>query len=167
MLIFIPKGKTDQNWYGNWIAIGATHTPYCPVRLVQALLTMGQYVTSHLSDDCGPLLRQVAWVRASQSHVLKQITAPLSCPIPPLSATTLRDSFKMLTLAAAIDKTLNLHSGRIGFVTTCAIIPEIEPRLVLQQGRWKAQNTMDNTYSRISEVESKKFFAITRQIWKH
>lgn len=76
MLIFIPRSKTDQAWSGKWIAIGATNGRYCPVRLIKELLAQGHYITSHISHDCGPLLRAVRWIPSSQSHVLQKILYP-------------------------------------------------------------------------------------------
>ena len=165
MLLFIPKSKTDQAWKGPWVPIGATHGKYCPVKLVQDLLTQGKYVTSHSSLDCGPLLRAVRWFPSQKTHTLAQVTSPMDTPIPALSDAALRLNIQALALQAGVDKSIGLHSGRIGMVSEAATMPNIEARLVLQLGRWKAQNTMDHTYARILPCEPQKFFNLTRELW--
>lgn len=166
VLIFLPRGKTDGVWHGSWCAIGATGGEYCPVKLLQELLSVGKYVTAHDTMDCGPLLRAVKWNSKSQSHVLQQIIAPFSEPIPSLSDTTLRNSLKLMTAEAGIVKNFGLHGARIGFASEASLIPGIEPRLILSLGRWKHGNTMDDTYARILEVGYQKLFEVTRALWK-
>lgn len=166
VLLFLPRSKMDQTWEGQWVAIGATGGDLCPVALLRRLLQTGGYIVDHMSDDCGPLLRALRWQPQSRSHKLQQITAPLHSPIPSLSYTTFRASIKLLVSLAGIDKNIGLHSCRIGGASHAATIPDVPARLMCTLGRWKHANTMDNTYVRLLDVQARKFFDLTRQLWQ-
>ena len=166
ILLFLPRSKMDQTWEGQWVAIGATGGDLCPVALLRQLLQAGGYVVNHMSDDCGPLLRALRWQPRSRTHQLQQVTAPMHSPIPALSYTTFRASIKLLVSLAGIDKNIGLHSCRIGGASHAATIPDVPARLMCTLGRWKHANMMDNTYVRLLDVQARKFFDLTRQLWQ-
>ena len=169
VLLFLPKSKTDVKWEGAWVAIGATGTALCPVRLLYTLLDVGSYdVLPRPGIDNGPLLRAVVLdLRSPHSHRLAKITTPLTqTVIPPLSYTTLRQSLLLLSAEAGLDTHFGLHTGRVGYANTAAT-NRIPVQLVCHLGRWKIGNTFDDTYTRMLEDNSRKFFALTRTLWRY
>ena len=165
MLIFIPCSKTDQTWTGAWVAIGATGKRFCPVKLLRQLLFVGKYVQIHTSLDVGPLLRRVKTVYhgSSQSHVLYQITAPMSNPVPSISYQTFLSSIQDLAMAA-IGKHIGLHAARRGGASAAAE-HGVDSALVCGLGRWKQGTTYADYYVKMLSGNLQKYFAITRTIW--
>lgn len=173
MLIFLATSKTDKLWRGQWVAIGATGKTFCPVKLVRNLLKIGGYCTSHISEDCGPLLRAVT--TPSPSHhcgsTLTAVTSPADNPIAPLSYTTYNSSFKALFSSLNIQKAMSTHSCRSG--GTSAYLSRSfggvisHNQLVAKLGRWKFSNTMESTYWKPFEVDIQRFFQLTRTAWPY
>ena len=166
VLFFIPHSKTDQEWKGNWVAIGATHTRYCPVKLLLSLLAAGAYCTFSNSLDVGPLLRAVAQRHQPNRLVLAEISAPFSDPIKPLSYSTFRESILCLSLSASITKHIGLHSARIGGASAAAE-NNIDSRLVCGLGRWKQGTTFADEYIKMMEGNAQKYFKLTKSIWPY
>jgi len=164
VLIFIPHSKTDQVWRGTWVAIGATHTRYCPVNLLRTLLAAGNYCTFSSTLDVGPLLRAVAQKHQPNRLVLAEISAPFSAPIKPLSYSTFRES--ILGLSASITKHIGLHSARTGGASAAAE-NDIDSRLVCGLGRWKQGTTFADEYIKMMEGNAKKYFKLTKSIWPY
>ena len=162
MLIFIPCSKTDQVWTGAWVAVGATHGPFCPVRLIQELLYQGKYIRYHHSQDVGPLLRGVRW--RGERFSLQEFTAPFSRPISPLSYTTFAESIQSL-VKDATGKHVGLHSARKGGASHSREL-SIDCRLVCGLGRWKQGTTYADTYIKMMDGNMRKYFGVTREIWK-
>jgi hypothetical protein len=138
--IFIPKSKTDQYMEGAWVVVAKTSGKYCAVSLLQRLLREGHYnlVPAHDGVDVGPLLRALA----PGSLRLKQTTGTLLDPIPALSYTTLLKHCKEMCVAAGIQKTIGLHSFRIGGATAAAAAG-VPDRIFKRHGRWKTDSAKD------------------------
>ena len=164
VMIYICKSKTDQGWVGKWVALGATGTRFCPVRLLQRLLEKGRYVTFHESDDCGPLLRAVRAVPGG--HVLSKVTSPMASPISSLSYTAFNTSLKELVTAAGILGHITCHSARISGSTVYYLLPDVELQLVRSLGRWAPACTFDRTYARPLALARDDFFRLTRSVWR-
>ena len=112
VLLFIPFSKTDQERKGSWVAIGATHTRYCPVELLSVLLSCGGYNRRGSNTIAtGPLLRAtVAHRHRPHYYTLAQVTSPISCPIPALSYAQFRSS--ILRLSSKLKIHIGLPSAR-------------------------------------------------------
>jgi len=164
VLIFIPRSKTDQGWQGAWIAIGATHTRFCPIKLLQQLLKSGHYCQSHQSQDVGPLLRATKQLYHPERQVLDQITASLSTPIQPLSYHTFLASIQNLVQQAIPGKHIGLHAPRKGGASHMAEC-DIDSRLVCGLGRWKQGTTFADVYVKMLDGNMKRYFNLTRTLW--
>jgi len=164
VLLFIPCSKTDQRGDGAWVAIGATNTEFCPVRLLRELLIHGKYTLHHTSCDTGPLLRAVKFDFRSKTHVLSQVTASLSQPISSLSYTSFRQHILLLVAAAGIQKHIGMHAGRIGG-SNLAASERVDSKLVCHHGRWSHGNTFDDTYLKMCSLAT-PIFELTRKLWK-
>lgn len=138
--VFLPKSKTDQYMDGAWVVVAKTKGKYCAVALLQRLLQEGGYklVPAQETEDVGPLLRALA----PGSHRLKQVTAPLTNPIPALAYTTLLKHCKEMCAAAGVKKTIGLHSFRIGGATAAAATG-VPDRIFKRHGRWKTESAKD------------------------
>jgi hypothetical protein len=167
VVMFLPTSKTDQEWDGKWIAIGATGAQFCPVRLLLDLLSAGLFcMTPTAGFDSGPLLRAVKCVKTIDGHQLAQIVSPLSRPIPALSYTTFRASILLLCIQAGLTKHIGLHAGRVGGSNTAAAA-DVASSLVCQLGRWKVGTTFSDKYLRMVHDRARQFFRLTRQIWPY
>ncbi len=147
--LFIWRSKTDQHAKGAWVTIGRVPGPHCPVTLLRALLEEGGYATvpERPDEDLGPLLRAVTHDKRTGKQVLRQRTATLQAPIPPLSFTAFSASMHRLLKAAGVTKQLGTHSFRIG-ATTAAVNAGVEHTLVQKQGRWRDAHTFQAVYAR-------------------
>ena len=167
VLIFLPHSKTDQEWSGNWVAIGATGGPFCPVMILRKLLRHGGYCTSHPTDDCGPLLRAITGHHSSaKGQHLAQVTSSNGRVIPPLSHTTLLKSARTLLVEAGVMMDFGLHSLRSGGASA-AYLSDVPRTLLCQHGRWKAGATMEDHYLNTHQVQIQKFFEVTRSFWPY
>lgn len=164
VLIFISCSKTDQHWDGSWVAIGATGGNFCPVRLLIKLLDVGKYCRFANNKDVGPLLRAVIHRHRPERYELASISAPFSSPIASLSYSAFRESILELA-GGSITKHIGLHSARTGGASTAAE-HGIDSRLVCGHGRWQQGTTYADTYIKMMEGNMRKYFDLTRQIWK-
>jgi len=163
VLIFIPYSKTDQEWLGSWIAIGATHSNFCPVRLLSTLLTTGGYIRQPgPSLAAGPLLRATIARHNPRRYVLARVTSPVSDPIPPLSYAAFRSS--ILKLSSGLSVHIGLHSARKGGASRAAELG-IDSRLVCGLGRWKQGTTFADSYIKMMDGNMQRYFALTRTLW--
>ena len=163
VLLFIPYSKTDQEWMGSWVAIGATHTRFCPVRLLSDLLSYGGYDRRGSSSlATGPLLRATIQRHHPQRFVLARVTSPFSDPIPSLSYTQFRSS--ILRLTAALSIRIGLHSARTGGASRAAELG-VDSRLVCGLGRWKQGTTFADSYIKMMTGNMQRYFALTRSLW--
>lgn len=170
VLVYIYTSKTDKQCKGSYIGIGATGKKYCPVKLLFKLLEKGEYIRSHPTQDCGPLLRATKVVARTkfQASSLKLAQVLSTTPIPPLSRSSFAKSINRLCWEARIPNAdyFKLHSLRSGG-STAAIIKGHSNALVCKQGRWKFGNTMEEHYLKIHYVAIKKVFEMTRSIWPY
>lgn len=162
VMIFIPTSKTDQEWNGNWVAIGATGNRFCPVFLLKELLRVGKFcLNPPLGMDSGPLLRAVK----PGGHELAQRLSPISRPIPALTYNTFRGSIQAACIEAGLVTHLALHSGRVGAANAAAAVGA-DSRLVCHVGRWKVGSTFEDTYLRDVHVFARECFKLSRLIWQ-
>jgi hypothetical protein len=84
-------------------------------RVTPGLLKLGGEVRAvgH-EEDCGPLLRATAEDGKNGRHVLIQVTAPLSSPIPALSCRHVGTAPQNLQDSVGVVKRVSSHSLRIG-----------------------------------------------------
>ena len=165
VLIFIPHSKTDQEGEGDWVAIGATHTAFCPVHLLSDLLSVGGYCTDSSTMDVGPLLRAVTHKYRPDRLVLTQVVSPFSNPIKPLSYSSFRSSILALCKPVLI-KHIGLHSARSGGASAAAEVG-IDSRLVCGLGRWKQGTTFADTYVKMMIGNANKYFQLTKTLWPY
>jgi hypothetical protein len=108
--LFVPKSKTDQTWQGSVLRIEGTGGQLCPVGLLRVLLELGGYVrTAGPEEDCGPLLRATAADGSNGRHMLVQVTAPLSSPIPALSCRHVSTALQNLLASVGVQGDATLH----------------------------------------------------------
>ena len=169
-LIYIYTSKTDKKCKGAYVGIGATGKKFCPVKLLLYLLNRGEYIRSHPTHDCGPLLRATkvltrTKLRAS-SLQLAQVSS--TTPISSLSRSSFSKSLNRLCWEAGIPNAdyFKLHSLRSGG-STSAIVNGFSNALVCKHGRWKFDNTMEEHYLKIHHVAITKIFEMTRSIWPY
>ena len=145
---FLYKSKTDQHMEGHWVTLAQLpHSPCCPVRLLRALLAHGGYTQAAPAGwDVGPLLRACAPGARAGSYQLAQVRAPLTAPIPSLSASRLRQRMNELFSLIGVHKHLGNHSPRIG-ATSAAAALSVPDRLFQAAGRWKSAE-VKNRYVR-------------------
>lgn len=165
VMIYVCKSKTDQGWVGKWVAVGATATRFCPVRLLLRLLKRGQYTTFHETLDCGPLLRAVRSIKNGQ-HVLAKVTSSMEFPIQSLSYSAFNTSLKGLVNSAGISGNITCHSARIGGASEYYLLPKVDLCLVRSLGRWSVGSTFDDVYARPLALAREQFFDLTRQVWR-
>lgn len=166
VLLFIPFSKTDQEWKGSWVAIGATHTRFCPVELLSSLLSCGGYNRRGSNTIAtGPLLRAtVAHRHRPHYYTLAQVTSPISCPIPALSYAQFRSS--ILRLSSKLKIHIGLHSARTGGASRAAELG-VDSRMVCGLGRWTQGTTYSDSYIKMMAGNMHKYFLLTKQLWPY
>ncbi|GAQ88451.1 reverse transcriptase [Klebsormidium nitens] len=127
MEIFIPDSKTDQYRTGDTVFVARLGGPYCPVALIQRLLSVGRY---HSSGP-GSLIR--ATLPCVPVHRLKDN--------PPCYNTVLSWFKEAASLLGLDPKLYGTHSGRRGGATGAAT-NEVSDRLIKRHGRWRSDTAM-------------------------
>jgi hypothetical protein len=120
--ITLPGSKTDQAGNGSVVHIPRGDNPtYCPVQLLERLLRVGGYDQQPPEgQDAGPLMRAVKWEKGTA--YLRQVSAPLTQPIPSLSTDTLRNHLRRLLQLVGVDTSgVGYHSLKIGAATAAAL----------------------------------------------
>jgi hypothetical protein len=128
MELLVPDSKTDQYHRGATIYVAHLGGPYCPVGLVQRLLSAGQY----RSHGNGPLIRSVL-VCPPLQHI--KSTAPCY--------STVNFWFKHAASTLGLDpQSYGTHSGRRGGATGAAA-NDVSDRLFKGHGRWRSERAKD------------------------
>jgi hypothetical protein len=126
MELFLERSKTDQYREGAWTLVARIGGPFCPVALVERLITLGQYAGP------GPLIRSVVVTRDRQ--YVKDKAPPYS---------TLLQWFKEAAIFLGLDPDLyGTHSGCRGGATGAAAT-DVPDRLFKQHGHWRSERAKD------------------------
>ncbi len=166
--LFLFTSKTDQHCEGALVPIGRISGPCCPVRLLEELLSVGQYkrypaqeeqraangsVSMVDAEDVGPLLRAVS----RNGQRLEHVALPLSGGqlIKPLTYATFQASLGRLFKEAGVDKKLGTHSLRKGGAT--AAVQNGADRMVVRKlGRWRSKKVFEFTYVREGAAQQRQ-----------
>lgn len=126
MELFLERSKTDQYREGAWTLVTRIGGPFCPVALVERLITLGQYAGP------SPLIRSVVVTRDRQ-YVKDKAPA----------YSTLLQWFKEAAIFLGLDPDLcGTHSGRRGGATGAAAT-DVPDRLFKQHGHWRSERSKD------------------------
>jgi hypothetical protein len=129
MEVFVEKSKTDQYRVGTWSLVARVGGDFCPVALIERLISVGQYARLERS---GRLLRSVV---ISPSGQYIKATQPVY--------TTVLGWFKQAAALCGLDpQTYGTHSGRRGGATGAAA-SEVPDRLFKEHGGWKSERCKD------------------------
>jgi hypothetical protein len=128
MELFLEKSKTNQYREGRWVLVARVVGLYCPVALVERLLSLGRYEQS----GPGPLLRSTT-VSPSQQYLRSS---------QPSYSTVLSSYKTAASLLGLNPDEYGTHSGRRGGATRAANV-DIPDRLFKEHGRWRSERAKD------------------------
>jgi hypothetical protein len=142
MGLFLERSKTDQYREGTWTLVARVGGPFCPVALVERLISLGQY------SGPGPLIRSVDVTRDRQYAKDK---AP--------AYSTLLQWFKEAATLLGLDPDLyGTHLGRRGGAMGAAAT-DVPNRLFKQHGHWRSERAknlyvVDCLFARLSVTQN-------------
>ncbi|GAQ87462.1 hypothetical protein KFL_003550010, partial [Klebsormidium nitens] len=126
--LYVPDSKTDQYRKGETIFVARLGGQFCPVALIERLLTVGQYKTS----GPGSLIRTTLVCPPSQRLKAN----------PPCYDTVLSWFKEAASLLGLNPKLYGTHSGRRGGATGAAA-RDVPDRLFKRHGRWRSDRAKD------------------------